>query len=253
MPPADAGGVLLPAGDGGRFAFLGISCDNQAKKRKPVRFPAEDRTFRARWQPGRITTELICGDGVPEFSMKDLTDEDVLKIAGPEAAALREEGAPLKLTVEISNIGGTVSETDKKLVQEALTKKNRKAKPFMYLDISVYVQIAGGERIRLTDLNGKELTLTVTVPAKNRNRDSETVRTFYVVRVHDGQGDVLASGSDIRQTFRSGLFSTYALGSSDQSKVNTGDNSHLELWIALLALLAVGFVAFNVIRRKKNR
>lgn len=221
----------------------------------PETMPAKDLTILAKWKEGRISTKLILGNNVPKITLKDLTDAEILKIAGPKAAALQKEGAAVTLIIEINNIDSMVSNTDKQLVKAALQKKDKDAAAFLYLDISVYVAVGGADPVKLTDLNGQNLTLTLTIPEKNQNKQSNVTRTFYVVRVHGSKADILAEGTSTSQTFKSSLFSTYAAASSDKknSSVKTSDESNLGLWIGLLALLIIGAVAFNVVRRKKSK
>ena len=220
----------------------------------PETMPAENLVIRAVWKEGIISTELILGNGVPVISLKDLTDEEVLKIAGPEAAALQKEGAAVTLIIEINDINGTVPAEDKKLVADVLKKKDAEASVLQYLDISVYLVVGGGERVKLTDLNGQDLTLTLVVPEKDRNTKKTITRTFYIVRVHEKKADILSTSTANTQTFRSSLFSTYAVARSDKENgAKTSDESHLGLWISLMALLVAGFVIFNITRRRKNR
>lgn len=104
----------------------------------------------------------------------------------------------------------------------------------------------------VTDLNGHNLTLEV--PAKDRNTKKTITRTFYIVRVHGKKADILSTTTANSQTFQSSLFSTYATAKSDKENgAKTSDESHLELWIGLMALLVAGFVIFNLTRRRKHR
>ena len=220
----------------------------------PETMPAEDLVIRAVWKEGTVSAELILGDGVPVIILKDLTAEEILKIAGPEAAALRKEGASVTLIIEINNINSTVPDGDKKLVTDTLKKKDPDASVLQYLDISVYLVVGGGERVKLTDLNGQKLTFTLAVPEKDRNTKKTITRTFYILRVHGEKVDNLRTTTDNNLKFSSGLFSTYAVAKSDRENgAKTADESHLELWIALMALLVAGFVTFNILRRRKNR
>ena len=134
------------------------------------------------------------------------------------------------------------------------TNRDADASVLQYLDISVYLVVGDGERVKLTDLHGQDLVLVLEVPEEDRNTKSTVTRTFYVVRVHGGKADILTSGTSESQTIRSSLFSTYALAKSDKTNgAKTSDESHLELWISLMALLVAGFVIFNITRRRRNR
>ncbi|WP_044913053.1 hypothetical protein [Butyrivibrio sp. WCE2006] len=54
----------------------------------------------------------------------------------------------------------------------------------MYLDFSMFFQLANCYKRKLSDLNGKSIKATVTVPANLLT--TEKKRTFYLVSVHNG-------------------------------------------------------------------
>ena len=95
--------------------------------------------------------------------------------------------------------------------------------------------------------------------------------------VYDNSAEILASSRKMTIPFSSGLFSTYGLGQTDEAvptatptatpsatpttaptatpkptSVKTSDDSNMPLWIGMLCALVIGFIGFNVYRRKKR-
>ena len=228
---------------------------------------------------GTISAALEAGEGVPSLTMDELQAEELLKIAltgVKEAEERQQEGEDILLTVRITNIDQTVSEADKKLVQDTLKKKAADARDLLYLDISVYLKIGEDEEIRLTNLGSLTIGLTLTVPDGYKAPEN-VIRTYHLVRVHDNSAEILASSRKMTIPFSSGLFSTYGLGQTDEAvptatptatpsatpttaptatpkptSVKTSDDSNMPLWIGMLCALVIGFIGFNVYRRKKR-
>lgn len=83
----------------------------------------------------------------------------------------------------------------------------------MYLDMSMYKTFGDGihTKITKTELDEK-ITITIEIPAE-LSAPSGKVRTFYIVRVHDGVAELLeAVVKDNKITFETDRFSTYAIG-----------------------------------------
>ena len=71
---------------------------------------------------------------------------------------------------------------------------------------------------KITDLNGNPITIKLVIPEDMRNTNSGKIRTFYVVRVHDGVAQVLAETTANEISFSSDLFSVYAICYKDANK-----------------------------------
>lgn len=145
-------------------------------------------------------------------------------------------------------------------------------------DISL-ISRTGTENRKITS-TAEKLSITLTIPDKLKP-NSETDRTFAVIRVHDGKAEVLndMDNDDNTITIETDCFSTYALcykdtpktvqepsskpaqtpssGSTDKEGVQTGDDNLLRLF-AILAIISGGgymLLYFSYIDRmtdKKN-
>ena len=99
------------------------------------------------------------------------------------------------------------------------------------------------------------MTVTITVPVELRNTDSKMVRTYKVMRIHEGKIDILDASYDAttgKLSFETDRFSTYTLVYTDtpvSDNPKTGDNAPLALAITvmLISLCSV----FVIISRKK--
>ena len=162
-------------------------------------------------------------------------------------------GKDTSVWIEVEDISGTVSEEDRARVASVLEDSC----VGLYLDISMFKQVADQDRVAITKLNAP-VTIILTLPEHLMNTRGDVIRSFQVVRVHDGITDILESvqqGNTL--SFQTDRFSTYALIYHD-SIVNlpqTGDDSTPELWFALLtvssALLLLLFSKKNH-RTQKN-
>jgi len=82
--------------------------------------------------------------------------------------------------------------------------------------------VGNDDPVQLVDLGENTIGLTIAVP-ENYRITARGVRTFHVVRTHDGKGDVLVSSKETNIPFGSSLFSTFALGVSDEQFTITFD------------------------------
>ena len=87
-----------------------------------------------------------------------------------------------------------------------------------YLDIGLYKKVGNNAPAKITDLNGSPITIKLVIPEDMRNKYSGKIRTFYIVRVHDGVAQVLAETTANEISFSSDLFSIYAICYKDATK-----------------------------------
>lgn len=123
----------------------------------------------------------------------------------------------------------------------------------VYLDFSLFKQIGGGTPQAVSDTNGK-VAISYTVPDTLINKDSSIVRTYKMIRIHNGKVDVLDCKFDAASgkiTFYSDGFSTYALVYTDAPKgaaqvvsPKTGESSNGMIWLMLAVISAAGAVYF---------
>lgn len=186
-------------------------------------------------EPGEISDTTDKSQNYGQAVLDD--DVEALKAAVPfssEEQALMELGKDISIWIEVEDISGTVSEEDRARVSSVL----KDGSVGLYLDVSMFKQVAERDCVALTNLNAP-VTITLTLPEQLMNTRGDVIRSFQIVRVHDGKTDILETvqqGNTL--SFQTDRFSTYVLIYHD-SIVNlpqTGDDSTPELWFALLAI-----------------
>ena len=175
--------------------------------------PDEDKPTGA----GDIDTEVEKGEDVPEMKVGGLTDETAKDLATKEELDRVEKGEKLVVYLTATNIDDTVSKADKALVTAAITAKDKGGKVAQYLDFSMFKQIGKDKPTRLTDLKGHAITIIITVPKAFR-APAGVKRTFYVVRVHDGEAQIVGTGTGASVKVSTDKFSTYALTYVDETE-----------------------------------
>ena len=126
----------------------------------------------------------------------------------------------------------------------------------LYLDITLSKQLGNAAPVQITETGG-DVTVTIVVPEALRNTDSKVQRTYQVIRVHEGQVDVLDADYDAQSgklSFCTDRFSTYALVYTDAAagSPQTGDYTALPAFTAMMAVSAIGLAALVLCKRKKH-
>lgn len=211
---------------------------------------------------------------VPDTKFTTPIDKLAEAVLNDAEKELLKNGADIKISLIINDADNSVSEADRAEVTKALNGYM----PGQYLDISL-ISRTGTENRKITS-TAEKLSITLTIPDKLKP-NSETDRTFAVIRVHDGKAEVLndMDNDDNTITIETDCFSTYALcykdtpktvqetsskpaqtpssGSTDKEGVQTGDDNLLRLF-AILAIISGGgymLLYFSYIDRmtdKKN-
>ncbi|MBE6939542.1 MAG: hypothetical protein E7457_01800 [Ruminococcaceae bacterium] len=125
----------------------------------------------------------------------------------------------------------------------------------MHLDVTLWKQLEGETEQKVTETAGK-VSITFTVPEKLLNKDSSKVRSYKVIRIHDGAAELLDAKFDTTKntvTFETDRFSTYALVYQDAAKggsPDTGD-AGIALYVGMSVLSAMGAAAL-VLNQKKR-
>ena len=206
----------------------------------------------------------LADDEEDVISKIELSDEDIEAIMN---------GKNIHIFLEVKDISSSVSEADKKLITDAM-KGDALANGTigMYLDINLYKQIEGEEKVKITSTNGK-IKISFEIPESLRAEG----RSYYIIRVHDGVATVITptvNGSTL--TFETDQFSTYALAyvdkkdstdqketevktpaketdkTSDGSKVKTGDTAPVIPVMIVMIITLVGAV-LTFIRKRKSQ
>ena len=167
-------------------------------------------------EAGEIIVEIEPGKGVPAVLVEGLTQALAELLATPEELALVEAGETLLVYLDIENADATVSAADRALVIEAALGQSPLAKVAVYLDMTLKKQIGNAFATAITDLMGHTIRIKITIPEQFR-APAGVKRTFFVVRVHDGVAEIIASGTGQVIDVDTGLFSTYAIVYVDEA------------------------------------
>ena len=120
-------------------------------------------------------------------------------------------GADIRIELDVKVATAEASAADRALVEEALRSSAAGYTLGQYLDISLY-KVIGDSRTAIRETDGK-ITIRIDVPDALKNTDSSRVRTFAVIRVHDGRTEFLADLDTDNDTItiETDRFSTYAV------------------------------------------
>ena len=161
------------------------------------------------------------------------TLENILDFSDEEAEML-ENGSDVLLYLNVKDISDTVSEDEKNLISSILKTRQIIG---MYLDITLFKQINGGELIPVTTTLNK-IKIDFEIPAELQKKN----RVFYVVCLHDGKVTLTkATLKNNIASFEADKFSTYALVYEDKSN-NPQTSDSMSTYYLIIAL---GFVALS--------
>lgn len=224
---------------------------------------------------GDISTE-VSGDMKDSVKVEGTEKpEDITEFTASEIEAINN-GATAKIEVNIEDVSETVSKEDKEKVDDTL-KNNTSIKDNnyvvgSYIDIEVIKKI-GNDATKLST-TVKELQFVLNLPDNLINKDSSKVRTYKVLRIHDGNVDIIDAVFDAetgKLSFKSDKFSTYAIiysdaavedndentgssgsnGSSEQAPpAQTGDSMNAAPF-ALAMIISAGFVILAFSRKRR--
>ncbi|MCM1207896.1 MAG: InlB B-repeat-containing protein, partial [Ruminococcus sp.] len=132
------------------------------------------------------------------------------------------DGMNINIVLDVKDASGSVSDEDKATVNAVLHDYT----VGQYIDISLY-KLVGENRTDITETS-KKLTIMIYIPDNLRNVDGKTIRNFAVIRVHDGNADILSDLDESADTItiESDRFSTYVIIYKDMAKGEGGGNNN---------------------------
>ncbi len=164
-------------------------------------------------------------------------------------------GRDIYVFVEVIDYNDRISDEDKSLIDGSLESGEVIG---TYLDINLYKRI-GRSNIKISSTDGK-IKISLTLPESLINNDLNKTRTYYVIRLHDGEVTrIPVTLENGMITFESDKFSVYAISYVDKlldttvqtNKVlnnpKTGDNA-----LIYLSLLVISFMSLIVLRKVNN-
>ncbi len=171
-----------------------------------------------------VKTETKIDPDAPVGSVTGL-DKNLVGALETTGVITQEEGAAvatgddLTLTLTAENLDGEVPVEDRSAANAALAQITRdtgkKAVLGATMDISLLLKVGNRQERKLEQIPSP-IRFSVTVPDGMLNTNPKIERTFYLLRFHENQATVLASGKRPVLTGSSNLFSTYGIAYVDE-------------------------------------
>lgn len=170
-----------------------------------------------------------------------------------------ENGSTVSVSMEVKDVTATVSESDKKLVEDKVKEVLNNGVVGAYLDLTLLKKVGSLKEVSVTE-TAAGVVVKLDIPESLKNTDSSVERKYTVVRIHDGVAEALETSCENGViTFTTDKFSTYAIcyedvaatgnGQSSDNTINTGDVYNIALYVLFAVVSCAGF-AFVVLRRK---
>ena len=170
-----------------------------------------------------------------------------------------ENGSTVSVSMEVKDVTATVSESDKKLVEDKVKEVLNNGVVGAYLDLTLLKKVGSLKEVSVTE-TAAGVVVKLDIPKSLKNTDSSVERKYTVVRIHDGVAEALETSCENGViTFTTDKFSTYAIcyedvaatgnGQSSDNTINTGDVYNIALYV-LFAVVSCAGLAFVVLRRK---
>lgn len=170
-----------------------------------------------------------------------------------------ENGSTVSVSMEVKDVTATVSESDKKLVEDKVKEVLNNGVVGAYLDLTLLKKVGSLKEVSVTE-TAAGVVVKLDIPESLKNTDSSVERKYTVVRIHDGVAEALETSCENGViTFTTDKFSTYAIcyedvaatgnGQASDNTINTGDVYNIALYV-LLAVVSCAGLTFVVLRRK---
>ena len=162
------------------------------------------------------------GKDAPDTTF-DESDEKLTDKILTEDEKIQAAGKDIKIKLSIDNISDNASDEDSKLIKNRLTVSQKVG---MILDIKLNMTIgADSKQVYET---AQEITLSTEIPEELLNNNSDIIRKYSVIRIHDSKAEILKSEYNAQTkkiTFKTDRFSTYAIIYEDTKKDNTQETT----------------------------
>ena len=192
----------------------------------------------------------------------EIEDKDILdKLLTEEEKQLVENGMKLNIEMNVEDITERISTEEKKLVEENLGKFKIGA----CMDITITKKIGDLDAVKITKTNGA-ITISIVVPEELQNVDVSMERMYKMMRIHEGQVDILDVVFDKETgvlTFETDAFSTYVLVYEDlpilesdvaiTDGVTSSPSKDYAVWMYVIIVFAIVaiFAGYKKYRVKK--
>lgn len=238
-------------------------------------------TLYAQWSKngsqGGIEVFIDVQSGAPQVTSSNLRQVAEAIFSTSEV----NQGAKLTLTAS-PRAQTALSDSDKNALNDFISRY--KLTNGVVFDLSLSKQVGGGA-VTSVSTTPQKVALNVQVPSSLQTTSTTNKRTFYLLRIHEGQVSALAGTTSATLTGQTDQFSTYAIAYRDTTQQNnnnssnrggttnrtstgtsttsssktkqatakTGDSSMTGIAIAAIAVVGVGVLAFGVVSKRKRK
>ncbi len=160
---------------------------------------------------GKIQKEVMVLPGAPDTVLNN-SKAELSEILTPEEKAEVKEGVDAKIWLEVSP-AGEIAPSDREKVEKAAEAVVGTGTEVMYFDASLFKRVGDSGKMSISE-PGRAISITVVIPEEIRNKDVLMVRNYRIIRLHEGETDVIEGTYDEETaefTFESDKFSTYAI------------------------------------------
>lgn len=167
---------------------------------------------------GKVVSQVTTEPDTPSVSLEAVDDGVLTAALTDKERADVENGKTVVIRLDAEKVDeDEVSTSDRNLVKSCAESTAQNAVVGMYLDLNLYKSVGGSADTPVTDLNGHALSVELDVPNELYGPRGVS-RRFYIIRVHNGIVELLASTRDTHITFKTDKFSVYSLAYSDTAQ-----------------------------------
>ncbi len=136
-----------------------------------------------------------------------------------ERKDISEENVNARVWIEVTPVNTETDLTDdeKAAIKKEAEKLTGKDSELVYFNANLFKQVDGGEKTQIKE-PGAKIKITIRIPDELLNHQSNTIRDYKIIRMHNGQAEVLSGtfNSTTKEfTFETDKFSTYAISYKD--------------------------------------
>ena len=162
-----------------------------------------------------IRTSVVAEEGTPHSVVDNLDEDLAISLLSEEEQTLYDGGESLRVYLEVKAESETteISAEDKTAARAAVEASG--ASEGMYLDLSLFKKIGESEPTAVHE-SENAFDITVDVPEELATPDFGYIRTYSIIRVHEGVATELPTTyANGKISFSTDRFSTYLIAYSD--------------------------------------
>lgn len=166
---------------------------------------------------GNVEKDVEKGEGAPTVSLPMNTDALANAVLSEDDRQQVADGTDIKILLVVKDIGSTVPENDRNIVEASLGDKYTVGQ---YLGVELIKDI-NGSRTNITETQGL-IQIVITIPDGMKGNN----RSYAVMRVHNGAVDILEDkdANPDTITMETNRFSTYVLVYEETNGNESGGN-----------------------------